>query len=100
MTEEYLIIEKYKSEFQKLLNQWKHQFEFEIIWMSMRTTKESLLDTVYYALIKRWVKCPHGTLGGWKSCMKCRPELMKGEMKDALKTLSDHADKQEHEDED
>lgn len=31
---EYLIVEKTKSEFQKLLNQWKHNYNIEILWMS------------------------------------------------------------------
>ena len=47
--EEYMIIEKDKSNFQKILNQWKHEFEFEIIWMEHG--KE-----LYRALIRRWKK--------------------------------------------
>lgn len=48
----YIIMEKVGSEFQKALNQWKHQFEFKIIWMSVNVS-ESLMEPVYYALIKR-----------------------------------------------
>ena len=43
---EYKIIEKVPSEFQKLLNQWKHVFEFEILWINF-------IDEKYRALIKR-----------------------------------------------
>ena len=50
--EEYFIIEKTKSEFQKLLNQWKHQYDFEILWMDV-IYSEDLIKTIYYALIKR-----------------------------------------------
>ena len=45
--DDYCIVEKEKSEFQKLLNQWKHQFDIEIIWM------DYLSDNKYRALIKR-----------------------------------------------
>ncbi len=51
MMEEYIIIEKEKSEFQKLLNQWKHQFSFEIIWITYNTHKN-----IYHALIKKEAK--------------------------------------------
>ena len=30
---EFKIITKEESEFQKLLNQWKHKYDFEIIWI-------------------------------------------------------------------
>ena len=50
--EEYFIKEKTKSEFQKLLNQWKHQYDFEILWMDVNYS-EGLMESVYYALIKR-----------------------------------------------
>ena len=53
--EEYLMIVKVKSEFQKMLNQWKHQYNFEILWMSANKSGE-LLETYYHALIKRWKK--------------------------------------------
>ena len=43
---EYQIIEKEASEFQKLLNQWRHLFEFEILWMNF-------IDGKYRALFKR-----------------------------------------------
>lgn len=48
---EYFIIEKIGSEFQKLLNQWKHKFNFEIIWIGYSTENKR-----YHALIKRWAK--------------------------------------------
>lgn len=52
MFEEYFLIEKTKSEFQKLLNQWKHEYNFEILWMDVNTS-EGLINGFYYALIKR-----------------------------------------------
>lgn len=45
---EYIILEKEKSEFQKVLNQWKHQFKFKIIWISY-----NMITKQYHALIKR-----------------------------------------------
>ena len=27
--------------------------------------------------VSMYPRCPHGTFGGYKSCMACRPELMK-----------------------
>ena len=45
---DYFIIEKEKSEFQKLLNQWKHSFKFEVIWMYYNR-----VENKYHALIKR-----------------------------------------------
>lgn len=49
--EKYLIIRKNKTDFQKILNQWKRIFDFEIMWMSYDTTTET-----YHALIKREVR--------------------------------------------
>jgi len=46
MTEKYIIIDEQKSDFQKVLNQWKHDYEIEIIWMNYQ-------DNYYRALIKR-----------------------------------------------
>ena len=63
---DYFIIERGKREFQKLLDQWKHSFRFEIIWMYY----DKVFDR-YHALIKREPKCPHGTLGGREKCIKC-----------------------------
>ena len=64
---DYFIIEKEKSEFQKLLNQWKHIYDFSIMFMEYDS-----VNNVYRALIKRRSKCPHGTLGGREKCMKCK----------------------------
>lgn len=48
--EEYIILEKGKKEFQMVLNQWKHEYRFEILWMDF----DGL--STYRALIKRWKK--------------------------------------------
>jgi len=45
---DYKIIEKNKKEFQMVLNQWKHKFDIEILWMSYSITNDK-----YYALVKR-----------------------------------------------
>jgi len=45
---EYLIVEKERNEFQKALNQWKHQYKLEIIWVYYDRVFEK-----YHALIKR-----------------------------------------------
>ena len=47
-------LEKYKPEFQKLLNQWKHKYDFDILWMTMERKQDG--DVWYHALIKRWEK--------------------------------------------
>ena len=64
---DYIIVEKERTEFQKLLNQWEHQYKLDIVWLYYN---ESQLR--YHALIKRDANCPHGTLGGRDMCMKCR----------------------------
>lgn len=53
--EEYIILEKTKSEFQKVLNQWKHKYFVDILWMTVNYS-EGLMDAFYYALIKRTLK--------------------------------------------
>lgn len=45
---DYLIVEKERNEFQKLLNQWKHQYRFDIIWMYYNK-----VENKYHALIGR-----------------------------------------------
>lgn len=47
----YIIVEKQNSEFAKVLNQWKHVFDFEIVWMCFDNKAH-----IYRALIKRWKK--------------------------------------------
>lgn len=47
---EYIILEKDKKEFQMVLNQWKHKYDFEFLWMDF----DGL--STYRALIKRWEK--------------------------------------------
>ena len=47
---EYIILEKEKKEFQMVLNQWKHKYDFEILWMEYN----GQFDSYYRALIKRW----------------------------------------------
>lgn len=63
---DYIIVEKERNEFQKLLNQWKHNFEFEIVWLYYNEPQLR-----YHALIKRKSKCLHGTFGGRENCIKC-----------------------------
>ena len=53
-TVDYILIEKSKKEFQMVLNQWKHKYDFEIIWMAFRL--DSGGAGIYNALIKREVK--------------------------------------------
>ena len=50
--EEYIILEKSISNFQKILNQWKHEYSFKILWMDFN----GKYDGYYRALIKRWKK--------------------------------------------
>ena len=49
--EEYIILEKSKKEFQMVLNQWKHGYHFEILWMDHDPEYNC-----YMALVKRCVK--------------------------------------------
>jgi len=51
--EEYIILEKNHTNFQKALNQWRHLYELEIIWMELSDHSDGLL---FRALIKRWKK--------------------------------------------
>jgi len=51
--EEYKIVEKDKTNFQKLLNQWKYSFHIIILWMDLKEIKG---DFLYCALIKRTPK--------------------------------------------
>lgn len=48
MEEDYIIIEKLRSDFQKVLNQWKHDYILIIEWMEY--DKET---GMFRALIKR-----------------------------------------------
>jgi len=48
MLSEYIIIEKSKQNFQKLLNQWKHNYIIEIIWINYDN-----IENLYRALILR-----------------------------------------------
>ncbi|MFX1501176.1 MAG: hypothetical protein ACFFDH_09465 [Promethearchaeota archaeon] len=45
---EFFVLEKKKEEMQKILNQWKHQFKFKIIWIAYNP-----MTHVYHCLIKR-----------------------------------------------
>ena len=48
MLAEYIIIEKSKQNFQKLLNQWKYNYIIEVIWINYDN-----IENLYRALILR-----------------------------------------------
>jgi len=48
---EYIIIEEDHINFQKALNQWRHNFIFYVIWMEYDPEYR-----IFRALIKRWKK--------------------------------------------
>ena len=48
MLAEYIIIEKSKQDFQKLLNQWKHSYIIAIIWINYDN-----INNLYRSLILR-----------------------------------------------
>lgn len=46
MNEEYIVVEKSLSEFQKLLNQWKHIYNFIILGMNIRETTGTIIAVI------------------------------------------------------
>lgn len=51
LEEEYILVKKSKSELQKVLNQWKHIYDFSVLWIHYDTTTDD-----YHALILRQEK--------------------------------------------
>ena len=45
---EYILLIKDRTELQKAFNQWKHKYDFSILWMHFDTTTE-----FYHTLILR-----------------------------------------------
>lgn len=54
MEEEYRIIHEHPSEAQKILNQWKHEYDLEIL--SMSSFSNLNCTSFVTILIKRWKK--------------------------------------------